>query len=891
MYSVPEPSTLRGMRPANAFEPFSEALLERTLQHCFELQVARDPDRPAIWTDDGELSYAALDRHANRVAAEILDRLGPDPSAVVLCFHQGPASVAAILGALKARKFYVPLDPRSPLEECARVLDECDARLVLGDRSSAPRARALAQTRHAALVEIDVGARVTDGPRIDLAGAADDLAYVFYTSGSSGRPKGVCDTHRNVLHNVLRYTNSLHFCRDDRLTMIQACSFSGTVSTLFGALLNGACLLPFDFPGASPGKLADWMARSRPTVYHSVPAIFRSFLATGPRAFPSVRLIRLEGDQTSPRDLVLYRRHFSPDCILVNGLGTTETGLAAQYFVSAEDSERTQVVPVGHATHGVALRVLDAQGQPCAAGEVGEIGVVSRYLALGYWRQPELTSERFRADSSEEGGARLYRTGDLGRFRTDGCLEHLGRLDARVKVHGQWVELAEVEAHLHTLDGVKEALVAWHTDLPSARLVAYLVPSADPAPSRAALRRELEKRLPLFKIPSRFVWLDASPVTSAGKLDRGALPPPDVTAFSREILPPRNLVELRLTQLWERILELEPIGALDDFFELGGDSLHALLLVDAIAEEFGRQISASSLLETRTVETLAEMLRGGAAAPPFVVLQGGSKDTTPFHFFHGDYLGGGLYCRALAQRLGKEQPFCVLTPCGVDGRSLPPSYEAMARRHLDVLRRARPRGPYRLGGSCNGGLVAFEVARLLEAEGERVERLVLVSASAANVRFTRLRGAIESLGGLVGARSAVRRALYRRLRELSLRLGEGPARERLGQALRRATKLPGALAALLGGESKTPGSVHGASARDYLRQRYQEIDAEYVPRRYGGPVHLIWPETDPEPVERAAQYWGKLSPSVVLRRVPGNHTTCLTKHVDALAEQIRACLG
>ena len=168
---------------------------------------------------------------------------------------------------------------------------------------------------------------------------------------------------------------------------------------------------------------------------------------------------------------------------------------------------------------------------------------------------------------------------------------------------------------------------------------------------------------------------------------------------------------------------------------------------------------------------------------------------------------------------------------------------------------------------------------------------MLVSASAANVRFTRLRGAIESLGGLVGARSAVRRALYRRLRELSLRLGEGPARERLGQALRRATKLPGALAAEQGGESKTPGSVHGASARDYLRQRYQEIDAEYVPRRYGGPVHLIWPETDPEPVERAAQYWGKLSPSVVLRRVPGNHTTCLTKHVDALAEQIRACLG
>src|SRR5262249_16813104 len=160
---------------------------------------------------------------------------------------------------------------------------------------------------------------------------------------------------------------------------------------------------PFDFPGASPRKLADWMARSRPTVYHSVPAIFRSLFATGPRVFPSVRLIRLEGDQTSPRDLALYRRHFSPDCILVNGLGTTETGLAAQYFVSAEDSERLQVVPVGRATQGVALRVLDAEGQPCAAGEVGEIGVVSRYLALGYWRQPELTGERFRADSSEEG--------------------------------------------------------------------------------------------------------------------------------------------------------------------------------------------------------------------------------------------------------------------------------------------------------------------------------------------------------------------------------------------------------------------------------------------------------------------------------------------------------
>src|SRR4030095_2694489 len=253
----------------------------------------------------------------------------------------------------------------------------------------------------------------------------DAGAYIFYTSGSTGRTKGVLDTHRSVLHNVMRYTNTLHLAADDRLTLLQGPAFSGAVSSLFGALLNGAACFPFDVGREGADRLPTWLAAECITIYHSVPALFRQVAPHG-GALPALRLVRLEGDGASPRDLALLQRHFTRDCVLVNGLGATECGLVRQFFFTPAHPLPEGVVPIGEAVEDMEIAVVGEDGRPVPSGAVGEITVRSRYLAAGYWRRPELTAERF-SDAGTERGLRVYRTGDAGRWRADGMLEHLGR--------------------------------------------------------------------------------------------------------------------------------------------------------------------------------------------------------------------------------------------------------------------------------------------------------------------------------------------------------------------------------------------------------------------------------------------------------------------------------
>ena len=474
-------------RPTNPFVQFSRADLEGSLAARFERHAAQQPGRLAVKMGAESLSYGALERAANRVAHAIVDRIGDGNEPVALLLPQSVDQVVAVLGALKAGKIYVPLDPAHPPLRLGEAIADAGARLVVTDARHAGRARAVAP--HAAVLDVAALPAATRDEPPGLEIPPDAGAYIFYTSGSTGRPKGVLDTHRNVLHNVMRYTNTLRLTSDDRLTLLQGPSFSGAVSSLFGALLNGAAALPFDVPRDGAERLAGWLAEEAVTVYHSVPALFRAIAPHG-RALPALRLIRLEGDRATPRDLALFREHFAPDCILVNGLGATECGLVRQFFFTAASPVPDGVVPIGEAVEDMEALVVDAAGSPVAPGETGEIAVRSAYLAPGYWHQPELTAARFVA-APDRPGARLYRTGDLGRFRPDGLLEMLGRRDGMAKVRGHHVEVAEVEAALLALPEVAETAVLVREDTPGeARLVAYVVAAgATPAdPERAAAR-------------------------------------------------------------------------------------------------------------------------------------------------------------------------------------------------------------------------------------------------------------------------------------------------------------------------------------------------------------------------------------------------------------------
>ncbi len=837
--------TPRSLQPAphNAFREWATSDIEHTLHGRFEGLVNACAERAAVITRTERVDYRTLNARANRVAHAIVARRGTAAEPVALLFPQGLSAIVATLAALKAGKFYVPLELDRSSGNAARLLGDAQARLLVTDTRNIPAARELCG-RTIDLLDLDrIDAAVPDHD-LGLDVSPDALAYVYYTSGTTGTPKGVMDSHRNVLHNVMRYTNRLHICADDRLTLLQPFSFSGAVSSQFCALLNGACVFPIGFRDEAAGAIATWLVESRVTIYHSVPAVFRTLVTEG-RSFPSVRLIRLEGDQASPRDVDLYRKHFGPDCLLVNGLGTTETGIACQFFIDHATALEDGRVPVGYSADDMQIRLLRDGGSGVAdVGQIGEIAVVSRYLSPGYWQNPSLTERAFACDPLREPG-RMYRTGDLGRLRADGCLEHLGRSDARVKIHGRWVALGDVESALMKLDDVRVAVVAARDNAAAdSQLVAYIVPENGGVPA-SALRRRLSADLPPHMIPARYVPLESLPLSDNGKVDRTALPPPSRSrpVLEQAYVAPGSLLQQRIAQVWEEVLEVRPVGVRDNFFDLGGDSLDVMRMVDRLEYVLDREIPLGAIVEARDVETLADILFAHNADLHFPLLNiqpGGAKP--PLFFLHGDYLSGGFYCRELARHLGLDQPFYALPPHGLDGGRVPQSYEAMATQHLQTLRAFRPHGPYRLGGTCNGGLVAFEMARQLVQRGEAVERLLLVGSSFENLRFRRLKNA-----------AAAARSLAR---------------------LRHVDPLPA-----------------GHAQRDRLRDTYLRIDRRYVPAPYAHPVTLFWAEDDPEPAVEAAQRWMRVTPKLDLQVVPGTHLASLTEGLPLLAEHLKRCLG
>ncbi|MST95141.1 MAG: amino acid adenylation domain-containing protein, partial [Pedosphaera sp.] len=854
------------LRPGNPFVPFAREELEQSLAARFEKTVARFPERLAVKSGATAWTYRELNRRANRIAHAILERLGKRSEPVCLMMEQGAPLLAAILGVLKAGKFYVPLDATHPVARLRQMVASAEARLVVTDTANLRLASELA-TNGALNVDDLIAADLAadENPGLDIA--PDALAYIFFTSGTTGQPKGVMDNQRNVLHNVLRYTNQLHLAAEDRLTLVQSASFSGAVSNVFGALLNGAAVFPFDLRREGFARLAELLREEQITIYHSVPMIFRNVVAVG-GTFPSVRVVRLEGDAAAPADAELFREHFAADCLLVNGLGATETGIVRQFFLGQRTPLTGATLPIGHPVPDVEIELLDETGASVAVGEVGEIAVRSRFLAVGYWRDPELTRQKFTADPARP-GERVYRTGDLGRFRPDGCLEYLGRRDHQFKIRGQRVETAEVEHALREVAGAKEAAIATLSGAEGEpMLVAYLAPRATPPRDEEQLRGELRRRLPEFMVPARFVELDALPLNENGKLDRRALPStPEKVAVRREPpAPPRDECERRLVELWETVLAIKPIGVRDLFFELGGDSLRAAQLAAAIARAFECEFTPPALVLAQTVEGCAKRLRGkmtaGAISPRIVLRTGDSR--APFFLIDAPNGVGGAFAE-LARQLPPGPPVVALASCGIPNMpEVGLSIGQMAEACRSEIRAAQRTGPYYLGGNCLGATVAFETAHALVAEGESVALLVLFGISP------------REFPSLVGA------GTWRKFRhgELRQRLGWhwnqmrghglAGARQHLGAWWQQRRETASWLRA------REASAAPGASLPPALKSIFREAQLavqRYRPTTFAGEVTLFLGEASTRNyTDNPAKTWRGLSQqSVVVHEFPGSH--------------------
>ena len=895
------------IRADQSFVEFKKDEIEQSVPRRFEEQVGNYPQKVAVRSEHAELTYEELNKFANRVAHRLIAESGAEPEPVALLLEDGPSAIGAVLGILKARKIYMAIDPSNPTALIEGTLDDAQANVIITDNKNLALSIAVAADRRRVLNIDAVKPSADAGDRPGVSVSPNDFAYIFYTSGSTGRPKGVVDNHRNVLHNIMRYTNRLKIAPEDRLTLLQSCSFSGSVSSLFCALLNGATSYPFSLKKEGAQRMALWLRNEKITIYHSVPSIFR-LIATGGSNYPALRIIRLEGDSSSPQDIDLYKKHFSDSCILVNGLGATECGIVRQFFVTKSTPTPDSAVPIGYGVEDMRVFLLDEAGQEVEPGSIGEIAVESQFLAHGYWRRPDLTAAAFLAHPHDE-NRRIYRTGDLGRFQPDGCLDYLGRKNFQMKIRGQWVETAVVAKALLEFGYFKEAEVFMPVDnFSKPILVAYLVPKETPAPAISVIRRFLAERLPAHMVPTSYIFLERLPLNANGKIDRRALPPPSHARpdTGHAFIPPKNMLEDLLKAIWEEVIGIRPIGIHDSFFDLGADSLHALIMLTMVEKETEINIPPEALHIAPTIKALADYIQNKVSDQrfPLIEIQKGGRRRA-FYFLHGDFKTGGLYCRRIAQHLKYDQPFYALPPCGSNGYPVLGSYQAMAAVHVKELRAHQPQGPYMLGGNCNGGLVAYEMARQLIADGQKVDLLVLIAATASNLRFRILKRLLSPFWFWLPNREKYEKRFFGLLQHIwyiLIRLANVPIVNHPHFLWSQRTRILEELRTILNNlHRESPG--RGLEMAQVNRMRpdhfnqalitkmYRRIDHEYMPGNYPGKVTLFWTNEEIESPAAAARWWRKIAREVELHILPGiQHAESLTVHAEAVAKILTACM-
>jgi len=703
------------------------------LHALIEQQAARTPEAPAVQLAEVALSYARLNARANQLAVH-LRTLGVGPDVTVgLCLERTPEALIALLAVLKAGGAYVPIDPSAPAPRKSFVLQDCGAPVLLTMQGLADAWRP--QVRHLLCLDTEA-ARLSTLPDSDVPSSvrAENLAYVIYTSGSTGTPKGVMVQHRSVLHLHEATARTLYadLPRGLRLSLNAPLFFDVSVEQLIH-LADGhcLCLLPQD-TRKDPEAMLAWLEAQRVDVLDCTPAQLHLLLQAGLLERAHVpRLVVCAGEAM---DLSLWQPlSRTRRTRTVNAYGPTESTVYATTWCVRDSSVPVPVI--GQPLPNTRAYVLDARLRPTPVGVPGELYLAGEGVARGYLGRPELTAERFIPDPfSTEPGMRLYRTGDKARWRQDGTLEYLGRLDFQVKVRGYRIELGEVESALRTHPAVKDAVVLAREDVPGdKRLVAYVAARTE-APSSASLRAHLQQHLPEYMVPAAFVPLSTLPLTANGKVDRKALPAPQAldTPMAAHVAP-RDALELLLARTWEQVLGIQPVGVRGNFFELGGHSLLAVRLMAAMREATGRQLPLAALFQAPTVEQLATLLRAGGTGTSSPLVPFGTPGTTgTAAFFCVHPVGGNVLAYAeLARLLGPDQPFYGLQARGLDGGAPPAkSVEEMAADYVKAIRSVQPSGPYRLGGWSMGGVIAYEMARQLRDSGEPVALLALIDSYA-----------------------------------------------------------------------------------------------------------------------------------------------------------------
>jgi len=594
---------------------FAQYPQDKCIHQLFEEAVSLSPDAVAVVFEGEELSYRELNARANQLARH-LRSLGVEPEVLVgICVERSPLMVIGLLGVLKAGGAYVPLDPNYPKERLAFMLEDSSVQVLLAQEKLLEKL----PPHSARVVCLDSGWEEiafysSENPRSGVK--PENLAYVIYTSGSTGKPKGVLIEHRSLVNYTTAAIAEYGIEKRDRVLQFASISFDASAEEIYPCLTSGATLVlrtdsMLDSASVFLEKCRNWnlTVLSLPTAYwHELTALLSQETLV---LAPSLRLTIIGGEKALPERLKTWIERVGQQVRLVNSYGPTEATVVATICELSAADATLRELPIGRPIGNVQTYILDCNGQPVPTGIPGELHVGGAGLARGYLNRPELTEEKFiPSPFSNEPGSRLYKTGDLTRYRPDGTIEYVGRIDNQVKIRGFRIELAEIEAALSQHPAVLESAVLVLSETNARkRLVAYVVPDSreqNSSLSSSELRQFLQERLPEYMVPSAFVLLEKLPLTPNGKLDRAALPAPDLTRSElfETFAAPCSSLEQQLASIWMEVLGIERVGIHDNFFELGGDSILSIQIV-AKANRAGIQLTPKLLFQHQTIAFLA----------------------------------------------------------------------------------------------------------------------------------------------------------------------------------------------------------------------------------------------------------------------------------------------
>jgi amino acid adenylation domain-containing protein len=797
------------------------------LVQLIEDQVERSPDAVAVAFGEERLTYRDLNERANRMARALISRgAGPD-RLIGICLQRSAAMLVAMLAVAKAGAAYLPLDPHLPVARRAYMMDDSELAMLITQE----KLRADLPPYPGPVLSIDGPSADDDwqansAENVRVAASPEQLAYVIYTSGSTGKPKGVEIRRGSLLNFLWSMREWLELDAEDRVLAVTTISFDIAGLEIWLPWVVGAQIVLATREQAADGdQLMDLIARHAVTFLQATPVTWRLLLHAGWTGDPNMQIVC--GGEAMPPELA---HKLAPIVGRVwNLYGPTETTVWSAGFRVTPDPGP---ILIGRPIGNTQCYILDEHYQPVPLGAAGELYIAGDGLARGYLKRPELTAEKFVANPFMP-GTRMYRTGDLARFHPDGNIECLGRTDDQVKIRGFRIELGEIQSLLAEYPGVGQAVVVARESTPGeTKLVAYLVPERDLIAAND-LRAYMKAHLPEYMVPATYVSLPEMPLTPNGKVDKKALPAPETEADPARgvAVAPRTYVEKQLSEIWEELFALPAISVEDDFFELGGHSLLALSMMTKITQVFGERLPLNALFESPTIAKLATHIQRHQKTlgqHTLVSIQA-SGTRPPIFWIPGGAALGLFRLRHLVTRFGPDQPVYGLGSSHPKTLQEVESVEQRAANYLELVKQVQPHGPYCLAGFCSGGLVAYEMAQRLAAQGDPVAFVAMINCwfpSFPSGKVARLVSRLQQFQHKVRVARTGGTTLLSFLRQR--------------RALRRA--------------AQAERQALAAAKRQVSQQGFQEIDRsknevlleataskfeEYVPKPYAGRVSLF----------------------------------------------------